>query len=423
MKIALLSKADASGGGASRVAEELCQLLNTSGHTAHHYVAFKQPGNNAVRSLYGNFSSGRIFRRLNYYVKKIGFPELIPWELFWLHLAHINQYDVLHFHDLSSAISPLTVRYLARKIPTVWTFHDCSPFTGGCLYPMDCTHYQTHCEQCPQLGTWPIDAKMDFTGFMQNIKRKTAAEGRFKPVTPSAWMSTVAFSSGMFNSPPTVVPNGVNTDVFKPVDDRTAFCQENGVSVHRPIILLTATHINEERKGVHLALQALRQVKSLKPVLLVVGYLDDNSRQAFAEFDIYETGYVTDNVIKSQYFTAADVHLFSSLADNLPLTILETMSCATPTVGFATGGVAEMVEHHRNGYLVSPGDVIGLVQGLHLALANNQAPVWGRHARLTITKRFSEQTMLKNYLEIYTLTINNFSKLSKKLHQDNQVQI
>jgi glycosyltransferase involved in cell wall biosynthesis len=407
MKIAILSKADASGGGASRVAQELRELLEAGGHTAHHFVslssASQKPG---TRHLYGHPLLGKAVRKANSLLTQAGFPELIPWELFFLHLNKIQTYDLLHFHDLSSAISPFTVRFLSRSVPTVWTFHDCSPFTGGCLYPMVCTNFTTRCGQCPQLGQWPINSKFDFTGLMQDIKRKTARENRFVPVTPSAWLAAVAAGSGMFAAPVQVIPNGVDTNVFQPVH-RAAVKQTLGLPTSQPVVLITAAHIHEERKGVRFALKALQQIKHLEPCLLIVGHLDDESRAAFAEFQTHPTGYLQDDHLKSHYFAAADVHLFTSLADNMPLTVLETMATGTPTVGFATGGVPEMIDHCYSGYLAPPQDVAGLVRGLYQGLVDGQAPLWGQNARVTVEQRYSHQIFLKNHLALYEKVIHS----------------
>lgn len=407
MKIAILSKADASGGGASRVAEELAHLLNASSHTAHHYVAHKRPGNAAVRSLYGNFRFGRVFHRLNYYIKKIGFPELVPWELFLLHLYHINQYDVLHFHDISSAISPLTVRFLARKAPTVWTFHDCSPFTGGCLHPLDCRNYQTRCGNCPQLGEWPIDTRWDFTGFMQDIKRKTAQEHCFWAVVPSSWMVTQAMHSNMFIVPPHVIPNGLDIRTFKPLD-KFVIRRKLNLPEDRFIILLTAAYLHDERKGIKYSLQALNEIAEINPYILLVGHIDQQTRSSFTRFDHFCTGYIADNRQKAEYFAAADLFISTSLAESFSLVTIETMATATPSVSFVAGGNTDLIQHNHTGYLVQPKDVAGLVTGINLALTGDRAAEWGRNARQRAEQLYSHEIFLKNHLALYEQVIRDF---------------
>ncbi|MCB0194134.1 MAG: glycosyltransferase [Anaerolineae bacterium] len=404
MKIAILSKADASGGGASRVAEELAELLNTNGHTAHHYLSQKRSDNVTARSLYGNFAVSPIFRRFHYYVKRLGFPELIPWEFFLLQLQNIQHYDLLHFHDLSSAISPFTVKYLARHMPVVWTFHDCSPFTGGCLYPMGCHQYQTRCGRCPQLGIWPIDSNIDFTGFMQDIKRTIANSRTVMPIAPSQWMAHTAVKSGLYQNLPKIIPNGVDTTLFCPTD-RLSLRKQLGLPADRPLILVIAAYIGEVRKGIHFAIKAISQIAYLNPAIVVLGHMDTQSQNAFADMDVTFTGYINDDRLKAHYMAASDVFLFTSLADNLPLVVLETMACGTPTVGFATGGVPEMVQHNHTGYLAPPANIPALVDGLQLAFSSNHTAEWGRNARRRAEMVYSHEIFLQHHLEFYETVV------------------
>src|SRR5688572_5464304 len=157
MRIAVISKADRFGGGASRVAEELCILLQASGHTAHHYLSSTLDLKPYMKPLYGGPWMRKAVGFAHHVTQRLGLQEIVPWEYFVFRLANgLMDYDLVHFHDLSSAISPLTVRLVAQRIPTVWTFHDYAAFTGGCIFPMDCAKYQSSCGACPQMHLWPL---------------------------------------------------------------------------------------------------------------------------------------------------------------------------------------------------------------------------------------------------------------------------
>ena len=158
LKVAIVSKSDAAGGGASRKAGELADLLISAGHVAHHWVSYiKGEYKDYHRFLYGSHGVGAL-KWIRQKSKDWGFVDYVPVELLPLiWRGRLKEYDMVHFHDLSSAVSPLTVRYIARKKPAVWTFRDCSPFTGGCLYPQDCTAFRSRCGDCPQMGQWPLD--------------------------------------------------------------------------------------------------------------------------------------------------------------------------------------------------------------------------------------------------------------------------
>jgi len=197
MKIGIISKADSFGGGASKVAEDLVELLNKEYYTAHHYCSWSEKGYQGVRQpLYGRYENE--IRKLHLIFKKLGFPEIIPFELpIILRRLKEHRYDILHFHDLSSAISPLTLMYLSKIVPVVWTIHDCSPFTGGCLYPMGCEKFKSNCFVCPQVSTWPIDSKIDLIFFSRWIKKQLHKSRNLYLITPSHWMADVSYSSNL----------------------------------------------------------------------------------------------------------------------------------------------------------------------------------------------------------------------------------
>lgn len=400
MKIAVISKADAFGGGASRVAAELCTLLNAAGHESDHWLSWAGGKSPHDRALYGKLRLP--VRAANWGLRKAGLPEFVPFELaVLLYRGRIFEYDLIHFHDLSSAISPWTLLYLSRKKPVVWTIHDCSPFTGGCLYPMDCEYFKTRCGECPQLGAWPIDSLLDFTGTNQDIKRRLANSARIKYVTPSKWMQNTAMDSKMFSHPPLLLHNGVDTDQFGFLD-KVSIRATLGLPTDRVCVLLSAGSLLDERKGVRFAIEALQQTRDLRPLVILVGHSNPALLKSLIGLDLHKAGYIGDASILAQYYAASDLLMFTSLADNQPLTILETMSAGTPVVGFATGGIPEMVVQNETGFLVSPRDVSALTVVLRRALGDKELlRRWSIQGRLHVEQHFSHQKFLSGHLALY----------------------
>ncbi|MGI8501731.1 MAG: glycosyltransferase, partial [Hassallia sp.] len=89
MKVAVISKSDRNGGGASRVAEDLATCLNDAGHPTDHFIAFnfKEPLS-FQRSLYGEGLRLKLCKKIHEKTNKYGFPELLPVE-YWLNLSRI----------------------------------------------------------------------------------------------------------------------------------------------------------------------------------------------------------------------------------------------------------------------------------------------------------------------------------------------
>jgi glycosyltransferase involved in cell wall biosynthesis len=109
-----------------------------------------------------------------------------------------------------------------------------------------------------------------------------------------------------------------------------------------------------------------------------------------------------------QYFAASDVFLFPTLNDNLPLVVLESMAAGTPVVAFRTGGVPEMVEHKKTGYLADQGDVNGLVEGLREALVSGKARDWSLAARRRAEDHYSLRQHALAHIELYEKMIAQY---------------
>ncbi len=82
-------------------------------------------------------------------------------------------------------------------------------------------------------------------------------------------------------------------------------------------------------------------------------------------------GSLKDEYSTALVYNAADVFIAPSLADNLPYTIFEALSCGTPVVAFNTGGIPDMVQHKSNGYLARYKDAGDIVEGIKFVLSNN----------------------------------------------------
>jgi glycosyltransferase involved in cell wall biosynthesis len=59
-----------------------------------------------------------------------------------------------------------------------------------------------------------------------------------------------------------------------------------------------------------------------------------------------------------------DVFVCPSSQENLPNTIAESLSCGVPAVAFDIGGIPDLIEHRRTGYLARPFDTADLSNGI-----------------------------------------------------------
>src|SRR5262249_52687662 len=101
-------------------------------------------------------------------------------------------------------------------------------------------------------------------------------------------------------------------------------------------------------------------------------------------------------------YSAADVFVAPTLADNLPYTVLEAMGCGTPVVASAVGGVSEQVDHGVSGYLVPPGrsDLLGEAL-VSLLRDRNQRDAFARESRAKAERVFGMEAFVRAYQNVY----------------------
>jgi glycosyltransferase involved in cell wall biosynthesis len=129
-------------------------------------------------------------------------------------------------------------------------------------------------------------------------------------------------------------------------------------------------------------------------------------------FKVHNLGFLSNNEALVNAYSAANAFVLPSLEDNLPNTVMEALACATPVIAFNIGGVPEMVEHQKNGYLADFQEPNALAMGIfwlyeqyHNSLINsNLDDLYGQicqNARQKVITDFNEKVVSERYYEVY----------------------
>jgi len=318
-------------------------------------------------------------------------------------VREVAEADIVNLHWVAGLLDyPSMHRGLAEK-PVVWTMHDMNPFTGGCHYSDGCERYIQNCGQCPNLAAGTDD---DASRYFHRIKALAYAATDLHPVSPSRWLSQCARQSSLMQEfSHRVIPNGVSTDVFQPRGREQL--REKHLIGGKKLILFGAASITIERKGFRYLGEALARLAAGPErdniVLGVFGTISDTTHIEQLPLPVIAFGHIADQKALAQIYSAADVYVLPTLADNLPNTIVEAMACGCPTVAFETGGVPDLIEHGRNGFLVRQRDVDGLVEGIRWAPCGGTArKEISAYCRKIALERYDETVQAKAYLALYT---------------------
>lgn len=397
MKIAMISKADSSGGGASKVATQLTQLLQKQNIHVDHFTRSASTITPTI-PLYTDFEK-KIYHRL----LDLGIQEYFPFERKVLQKYDaLNHYDIFHFHDITSAVSPLTLKYLSDKgKKIVWTIHDCSIVTGGCLYPLECEQYLTSCKHCPQLGSFGLGRNFDLTKYFHKMKKYVLQNSNIHFIAPSKWIADLVYDTGYIKNYPTIIPNCVDTTVFKYLNKQPTRSLL-GLERDRFIILISSANLKNKYKGLEYAIKILHKVKRLNPYILVIGKESMELLNYFQEFDTYFTGYINDDELLNKYYASANIFLNTTIADNHPLAVLETMASGTPNIGFATGGIPETITQDEDGYISKEQNIDEITNKIIFYYNNqNTLSMMSENAVSNIVNNYSLDNFIETHINLY----------------------
>ncbi|MDP2911213.1 MAG: glycosyltransferase family 4 protein [Candidatus Omnitrophota bacterium] len=128
-------------------------------------------------------------------------------------------------------------------------------------------------------------------------------------------------------------------------------------------------------------------------------YAGELGIESFIEFK----GWIKD--LKAIY-EGLDIVVLTSLNEGTPVSLIEAMASGRPVVATRVGGVADIVQDGKNGYLVESGDEEGFNQKLmDLIKDSEKRRKFGEYGRNIVKNRFSKERLIKDTKELYNNTL------------------
>ncbi len=325
-------------------------------------------------------------------------------------LQEFKEADVIHLHWINQGMLSLASiqKILNSGKPVVWTMHDIWPATAICHYARGCTNYKSTCRHCPRLPDH--GGEHDLANRIWNRKKKILDGQTIYYVTCSQWLGTEAAASALLQGQKVMsIPNTINTHIYCPADKAEARKQA-GLPADKKLILFVSQRVNDTRKGMTFLTDALQSLvkndESLKQkwaVAVMGGHAEELT--GAMPLPAFPLGYVNNEQLIVNIYRSADVFITPSLEDNLPNTIMEAMACGVPCVGFRVGGIPEMIDHRKNGYVARYRDTGDLAAGLRWVLEEADYEALCHQAVRKVAHSYSQQTVALHYTELYQQAI------------------
>ncbi|PWV65632.1 glycosyltransferase [Plasticicumulans acidivorans] len=414
MKVLLVSHADA-GGGAAIAAHRLHIALQKNGVASEMLVVRKSHDDPSIVQIvqdgWPKLMAGirrQLARRLMR-LQTTSNTVLHSPAVFRTGLAeYINSTDadVVNLHWVCDETISIEEIAEIRK-PIVWTLHDTWPFCGAEHY-FDPLMTLRFIEGYTKKNRPQEYKGLDLDQWVWRRKIKSWKNKRFLLIAPSQWMAFQAQSSMLFkNQRIHVVSNGLDTEIFRPLDKLLCRKKWNLPADKKLILFGAASSTSDPRKGFNYLRDALNEIasKGLKNKIeaVVFGSKEKPENQCINLVTHY-VGNIFDETQLATLYGAADVFVTPSMQDNLPNTLLESMSCGLPCVAFSVGGIPEIIDHGVNGYLVDGFSTKKLAESI-LLVFDDVSSMAGKKmtdsARLTAERRYRQDIFSNNIEKVF----------------------
>jgi glycosyltransferase involved in cell wall biosynthesis len=205
--------------------------------------------------------------------------------------------------------------------------------------------------------------------------------------------------------PITVIPNPIDTRKWRPVPVVGAR-QLLRLPQDVQLVLFGAIRGDrDQRKGFDLlldALRLLRETRNADPIELVVfGQLAPHQPLELG-FPVHYMGHLADDWSLIALYSASDVVVVPSRQEAFGQTASEAHACGTPVVAFDIGGLPDIVEHLRSGYLAKPFDTSDLARGILHTLQASGPCGYRERARSLVEGKFSNPIVAEQYAALYS---------------------
>lgn len=219
-----------------------------------------------------------------------------------------------------------------------------------------------------------------------------AASKSNRCVAISSHMKKMAVAEGARPENVVILPNPVDTAVFN----------SDGADVKKEVDVLYVGRFSVE-KGIDVLLKAAKELPR-ETRILIIGQgpmrrqLEEQARRLSCRVEFKD--WLKNEELPGQ-IRKAKVQVVPSLSEPQGLVVLEALACGVPVIGSDTGGIPDMIQHEKNGWLVPPNDVASLARTLKTVLGSQEKLEAAASMARTSVETFSLKRFSHDVVALY----------------------
>jgi teichuronic acid biosynthesis glycosyltransferase TuaC len=218
---------------------------------------------------------------------------------------------------------------------------------------------------------------------------------------------SIVMENGIDEDKLSLVPIGVDTDIFKK-GDSTSIREQFGICSETKIVLYVGQLV--QLKGLKYLMDSIPHILSKHHDVLFVLAGEGPLKKKISEL-IKQNGLDKNIILLGainyknlvQWYSISDIFVLPSLSEGRPSVIYEAMSCEVPIIATDVGGVSEQIKDGYNGFVIKPKDSRKLADKINYLLENDDLRNnMGKNGRKRIIEEgWTWKSHAKNAINVY----------------------
>lgn len=390
-----------NGGGAAKVARQIFEFLDKSNeHDVYFAHGRGQRNSNNKIFKFGNKIEFFLHVFLVRFLGIEGFGSYFSTRKLIRYIKK-NNFDIIHIHNIHGYYLNFftLIKFLGKNnIKIFWTLHDEWCLTWLPAYSFGCDHCKTLIGECSNFNIYPKTYNIFFAKMLFGKKKRIFSQ-KWNPtiVCPADWIKKEVEKSYLSDKKIITVYNGIDINLFENKNNQKELRDKYSLPNDKFIILFSAVNIKDKRKGGEFLLEVIKNINNDKVLFLAVGggKLEDiNNNIIFKK-------YINNEVEMRDIYSLSDLYIFPSLAETMPLSILEAMSCQLPAIAFDIPPVIEIFENSpiSSSVICSKETLIGSIS--QIIYNKELLSSIGLEERRIVENNFSLNKTFENYINLY----------------------
>jgi len=208
-----------------------------------------------------------------------------------------------------------------------------------------------------------------------------------------------------------VIPNFINLEAYKKMDNEEARCLKERLSKNGEKLIVHTSNFRP-LKRVDDCIKIFKKIHDKIPSkLLLIGDGPERSKCEYLAKDLGIEKDVTfygeqESIV--EILSVGDLFLMPSQSESFGLSALEAMACGMPVVSSNAGGLPELIHHGETGYIAEIGDIDKMADyALTLLEDDNRYRIFSENALERAINMFSSEKIIPMYEEYYKSVLNS----------------